>query len=873
MQKYEVTKFKKEDSTYSKDLADYAVSFIECLTHTKGTWAGKPFKLLPWQEQIIRDLFGVIKPNGYRQFNTAYIEIPKKMGKQLDLKTLIPTPSGFTTMGEIKVGDEVFDEQGKVCHVVAKSEVDYKEQAYKIRLKDGEEIVAGARHQWIGERTHGKAKKVTLTTEELYRLPKENDSSYRFRIPIAKAVETNNSMLAVDPYLMGYWLGNGNAIKPEITIQTCDVIEVLNRVWPNHKLGERWPNTGDSFVCRIPELKKILVESFREKVIPFEYLRASYYQRLDLLQGLMDSDGSISTRKGQAIYTSTERALSESVSELLWSLGIKNSITTADSEQRLDWTKTSKECGRVKTGETLYYVKFTAFSDTQIAGLKRKQKHAVKRNPRTRSHYRYIDRIEKVENNGMQCIQVDSSSHQYLVGRSFLPTHNSELAAAVALLLCCGDNEERAEVYGCAADRQQATIVFDVAADMVRMCPALNRRVKILASQKRIIFLPTNSFYQVLSAEAYSKHGFNIHGVVFDELHTQPNRKLFDVMTKGSGDARMQPLYFLITTAGTDTHSICYETHQKAVDILEGRKIDPTFYPVIYGAKETDDWTDPKVWKKANPSLGVTVQMEKVKAAFDSARQNPGEENAFRQLRLNQWVKQSIRWMPMEKWDACGFQVSEEELEGRVCYGGLDLSSTTDLTSFVLVFPPEDESDKFRILPYFWVPEETLSLRVKRDHVPYDVWEKQGFIKTTEGNVVHYGFIEKFIETLGERFNIREIAFDRWGAVQMVQNLENMGFTVVPFGQGFKDMSPPTKELMKLTLEQKIAHSGHPVLRWNMDNIFIRTDPAGNIKADKEKSTEKIDGAIATIMALDRAIRCGNQNTESVYDSRGILFM
>lgn len=530
MENYEVTKFKKEDSIYNKDLADYAVSFIECLTHTKGTWAGKAFTLLPWQEQIIRDLFGVVKPNGYRQFNTAYIEIPKKMGK-------------------------------------------------------------------------------------------------------------------------------------------------------------------------------------------------------------------------------------------------------------------------------------------------------------------------------------------------------SELAAAVALLLCCGDNEERAEVYGCAADRQQAAIVFDVAADMVKMCPALHRRVKILASQKRMVYLPTNSFYQVLSAEAYSKHGFNIHGVVFDELHTQPNRKLFDVMTKGSGDARMQPLYFLITTAGTDTHSICYETHQKAVDVLEGRKIDPTFYPVIYGADETDDWTDPKVWKKANPSLGVTVQMEKVQAAFESARQNPGEENSFRQLRLNQWVKQSVRWMPMEKWDKCAFAVNEEELAGRVCYGGLDLSATTDLTAFVLVFPPEEQTDKYQILPYFWIPEETVDLRVKRDHVPYDVWKKQGFIQTTEGNVVHYGFIETFIERLGERYNIREIAFDRWGAVQMVQNLEGMGFTVVPFGQGFKDMSPPTKELMKLTLEEKIAHGGHPVLRWNMDNIFIRTDPSGNIKADKEKSTEKIDGAIAMIMALDRAIRCGNDNTASVYDERGILFI
>ena len=448
----------------------------------------------------------------------------------------------------------------------------------------------------------------------------------------------------------------------------------------------------------------------------------------------------------------------------------------------------------------------------------------------------------------------------------------SELAAAVALLLCCGDGEQRAEIYGCAADRGQATIVFDVAADMVRMCPALNKRCKILASQKRIIYTPTNSFYQVLSAEAYSKHGFNIHGVVFDELHTQPNRKLFDVMTKGSGDARMQPLYFLITTAGTDTNSICYETHQKAVDILEGRKIDPTFYPVIYGAGQEEDWTDPKVWKKANPSLGETIGMDKVKAACDSARQNPGEENSFRQLRLNQWVKQAVRWMPMEKWDACAFPVNPEELEGRVCYGGLDLSSTSDLTAFVLVFPPEDDEEPYYILPYFWLPEETLPVRVNRDHVPYDVWERQGFIQTTEGNVVHYGYIEKYIERLGEKYNIREIAFDRWGAVQMVQNLEEMGFTVVPMGQGFASMSPPTKELMKLTLEKKLAHGGHPVLRWNMDNIFIRTDPAGNIKADKAKSTEKIDGAVATIMALDRAIRCGNDKSESVYDSRGLLF-
>lgn len=448
----------------------------------------------------------------------------------------------------------------------------------------------------------------------------------------------------------------------------------------------------------------------------------------------------------------------------------------------------------------------------------------------------------------------------------------SELAAAVAILLLCGDNEERAEVYGCASDRQQASIVFEVAADMIRMCPALSKRCKILAATKRIIFFPTNSFYQVLSAEAYSKHGFNIHGVVFDELHTQPNRKLFDVMTKGSGDARMQPLYFLITTAGTDTKSICYETHQKAVDILEGRKIDPTFYPVIFGAAPEDDWSDPEVWKKANPSLGITVQMDKVKAAFNSAKQNPAEENTFRQLRLNQWVKQAVRWMPMDKWNACKSDFTPDYLKGRECYGGLDLSSTTDITSFVLVFPPIEEDPFYYVLPYFWIPEENMDRRVLKDHVPYDLWNRQGYLEATEGNVIHYGFIEKFIEELGTIYNIKEIAFDRWGAVQMTQDLDGMGFKVIPFGQGFSSMSSPTKELMNLVLSKQLKHNGHPVLAWNMDNVCVRVDPAGNIKMDKAKSTEKIDGAVATVMALDRAIR-NEGSGGSVYDTRDLLFI
>lgn len=464
----------------------------------------------------------------------------------------------------------------------------------------------------------------------------------------------------------------------------------------------------------------------------------------------------------------------------------------------------------------------------------------------------------------------DNGYRQYNTAYVEIPKKNgkSEIAAAIALYLTCADSEWGAEVYGCAADRQQASIVFDVAVDMVDQCPALKKRIKPIISQKRLVYTPLGSFYQVLSSEAFSKHGLNVHGVIFDELHAQPNRELFDVMTKGSGDARMQPLFFLITTAGTDRNSICYEVHQKADDILRGKKHDSTFYPVIYGIKDEDDWGLEKNWYKANPSLGHTIPIEKVRDAFNSAKENPAEENIFRQLRLNQWVKQSVRWMPMDIWEKCSFEVNPEKLKGRECYGGLDLSSTNDITAFVLVFPPTANDDKYYVLPYFWIPEENLSLRVRRDHVPYDIWKKQGFLNTTEGNVIHYAFIEKFIEELGKKFNIKEIAFDRWGAVQMVQNIEGLGFTVVPFGQGYKDMSPPTKELMKLTLEQKIAHGGHPALSWMMDNIYVRTDPAGNIKPDKEKSTEKIDGAVALIMALDRSIR--HESKESVYEKRGM---
>lgn len=446
----------------------------------------------------------------------------------------------------------------------------------------------------------------------------------------------------------------------------------------------------------------------------------------------------------------------------------------------------------------------------------------------------------------------------------------SELAAAVALYLLYADNEPSAEVYGAAADRQQASIVFDVAKQMIEMSPALMKRSKLMGATKRIVNYSNAGYYQVLSAEVGGKHGFSVSGLVFDEIHTQPNRQLYDVLTKGSSDARQNPLHFIITTAGNDRHSIAYELHTKAVDILEGRRVDPTFYPVVYGLKDDEDWEDEENWYKVNPSLGYTVDIERLRDAYREAKQNPADEITFKWLRCNMWVSSTVAWIPDAIYMRGNESIEAASLEGRDCYAGLDLSSTGDITALVLIFPPRDENEKYVLLPYFWIPEETIPRRVKANSVPYDIWEKQGYIMSTEGNVIHYDFIEKFIIYLSEKYHILEIAVDRWNATQMIQNLEGEGFTIVPFGQGFSSMSAPTKEFYRLLMDGRIIHGGNPVLRWMAGNVVIDTDPAGNIKVTKAKSKEKIDGIVAAIMALDRCIRQEGQSG-SVYDERGLL--
>lgn len=439
-------------------------------------------------------------------------------------------------------------------------------------------------------------------------------------------------------------------------------------------------------------------------------------------------------------------------------------------------------------------------------------------------------------------------SRRYRKALAAIPRKNakSTICAGIGIKLLFSDFEPGAEVYSAAADTDQANIVFGAAKQMVERAPALAKRCKIY--RKAIVVEATASVYRVLSADAYTKHGLNAHGIIFDELHTQPNRELWDVLNTSTG-SRRQPLSIAITTAGYDRQSICHEVWDYARRVRDGIVHDNEFLAVIYEALQTDDWRKVATWRKANPGYGVTIRADYLKAEAKKAEQIPAYQNTFRRLHLNQWTEQDTRWLDMESWDECAGVLDEQRLAGLACFGGLDLASTIDIAALALTF---ELDGKVHALLRFWIPQDNIRKRVERDGVPYDLWVRQGLMKATPGNIIDYDVIRADINALGERFNIREIAIDRWNATQLATQLQGDGFTVALFGQGFASMGAPTKDLEKRIVGRELVHGGNPVLRWMAANVAVKQDPAGNLKPAKDKSVEKIDGVVALIMALGR---------------------
>lgn len=500
---------------------------------------------------------------------------------------------------------------------------------------------------------------------------------------------------------------------------------------------------------------------------------------------------------------------------------------------------------------------------------------------------------------------------QYRYAYLELPKKNgkSEICAALALYHLFYDGEKNGEVYGCASDREQASLVFDVAVDMIDQIPALKKRTKLNVSTKMISDKLTGTTYKVMSSEAYTKHGINLSACVFDELHSLPSRDLWDVMTKGAGDARVQPLWWVITTAGSDPDrvTIGWEVHEKAESIIRAREAGdavndiPTWYPVIYGYQGEDIFNESN-WAKANPSMGFTFDVDKMREAAAEAKLSKADERLFRWLRLNQWVTTKLTsWLPVDLFDATVGEWSRGDLLGKDCYMGLDLSTTTDLSAICLVFPPQDGLDDWRVIWDCWIPADNMAERVKTDHVPYDKWAADGWVYPTPGNVIDYTVIKERILECTKLYKVKEVDEDKSFATMLIQELEKEGVVCVDIPQTYAMLTDPMNNIEVLLgaknqnvstgepsqsiiekdsslapnlLNAKLTHEASPVARWCFGNTAIAKN--GNeqkkyVKESRGKSLvrhKRIDLTAAWVIAMARARHYRSKT--SVYDKRGI---
>jgi phage terminase large subunit-like protein len=446
----------------------------------------------------------------------------------------------------------------------------------------------------------------------------------------------------------------------------------------------------------------------------------------------------------------------------------------------------------------------------------------------------------------------------------------SVLLAGTALYALVADGELGSHVYAAATTRDQARIIFGEAERMVDASPPL--RARITRTVNNLAVIPTSSWFRPLSADATKMDGLNVHFAAVDEVHEHPNAEIIQKLNTATG-ARREPLIFEITTAGYNRQSVCFQHHEFSIKVLEGtvpREAADSWFAFIATIDPGDDWTNPDVWIKANPSLGITVKVEDLKRQVDEAREMPAQQNAIRRLRLNEWTEQVTRWIDMGVWADGAEPINEDELVGRPCYGGLDLARVNDLSSLALVFPPEEPNEKVKVIWRHWCPEEDILRRVRRDRAPYTVWRDKGFLIPTEGNTTDFKFLETEILSLAAKFNITEIAYDRTFAGELVRNLQDEGVTMVEFGQGFISMGPAAAELMRLLIGRTLQHGGNPVASWCASNVSVRRDPAGNEKPDKERSSEKIDAIVSAIMAIGRM---QTAQGGSIYEDRGLLLI
>lgn len=866
---------------WDQDAADHAIAFFRLLRHSKGRWNDGAFELSPWQAFIVGMIFGWKRADGTRRFRRAFVDVARKNGKALYVGTPIATPTGWKTMGDIEPGDYVFAVDGKPTRVVGVSDVMHGRECFRVEFSDGESIVADAEHLWETDArtdrfvTRGEPNPTVKTTRQILEtLTHGTRPENNHRVRLAEPLDLPDADLPIDPYTLGVWLGDGTSENANLTCSSDDGELIENLRSAGTVVTFKAAYTG-SKACKYLmgsvghatkradclQTKLRAARLLGNKHIPAAYLRASRSQRMALLQGLMDTDGSAS-KAGQCEFSSCSAKLRDGVMELARSLGFKPTLKTA-------WAKCNgKYCGAV------YRIQFWAYSDDSCFRLSRKSARLKHRPERmTRAGYRVITNVVPVESRPVKCIAVEHPERLYLAGAGMIPTHNTTLAAAIGLYLLMCDGEAGAEIYAAATKRDQAKLVFEDAKALIAKSPELAEHVE--RYRYSITIHETRSKFEPLGADSDTLDGLNPFVAICDEIHAWKSRDLWDVLETGMG-AREQPLMFAITTAGSFEDSIYNTLRVSAESMLEavghrgGMKDDGTF-AFIACLDPEDDWLDHTKYEKANPNLGVSVQLDELKETVKRAKNQPASINVTKRNRLGIRTNALNAWLRLDLWDKSGEPYDYDSLGGLPCWGGLDLSSTQDLAAFVLVFPIGGTTEKpiYRTRVWCWCPNEADDKSAEEMRIRLHPWEETGHIEFTNGSSVDIATIEATIKAAKTKYDIRSICFDPWQCESTAQRLAEDGLAMVKFPQNCATYNEPARAFERAVIDGRFQHGGNPLLRWMAGNCVIAENGAGFIMPSKRKSRDKVDAIVAAVMAVGCHLKVGDVDESSIYEKMG----
>ncbi len=876
--------------------------FSEVFTHTKGSkWAGKPFAPSPSQAFILWNVFGWKRSDDdRRRFREVYITVARKWGKALALDTPIRTVGGWSTMGALQIGDQVFDENGDTCNVTNTQSWGPR-PCYLVEFSSGDPIIADSEHEWLVKPRHQKER--ILTTEELSRAVTiqraDGGLERKYRVRVPGALVGTRQELPINPYVLGVWLGDGHSRAARFTCSKADqemvrLVEACGVVVTR----QRTPGaTSDNWGLSLPGQKGVPGRSFQSQIkrlglwgdkhIPELFMNGSYGQRLALMQGLMDTDGHISPN-GQCEIVQVKRRLAEDIHELANSLGYKPAMGV--DRARLE----GRDVG------PRYRIRFHAFSDEpcfRLSRKKRKLKHRPSRPPRSRT--RQIIAVTRVADRPTKCIEVDSPSHLFLAGKSLIPTHNSTFSAAIALLLLFFDDppEPEAEGYVAATKEDQAKIVHSQAAKMILACDFMKDQAQLFKRQEKYSAIvldepPYNgSFFKPLGSDSDKTDGLNPHFVVKDELHEwrEHHRGLKEKLETGGG-SREQPLDITITTAGDEQSQLWQEQDELCCRILEGcerkEQLSPTTFAFIARLDESqpcecagtneecehcegtgeipgDDPYDEVNWAKANPEIGVSPTWDFMRQQATKAKLDKSFERTFKRYHCNIRVRSRLKIIETSQWANCKGVLSDWNGSA---FGGFDLGWRNDLASIAAIFPVDD---RYEIRHVSFCPRDG---RRDLDVEPWLTWIEQGYLIPTGDDTTDVALVREMILQWASDYGVYEWAYDGNNARQLGTELYNdHGIECEPKSQSQSTYNEPIREFMRLLARRKIVHDGDPLLAWAAGNMVVKANARGEWMPDKESSSEKIDPMCALLMGFGLVVDSDGEGGSSVYEESGSM--